>query len=376
MKTALITTTIHIPKNLEGYFANLQSNGNTDVITIVIGDNKSPAETGAYLAELSQKTGFEIDYWDVDRQRAWLKDLPELDALLPYNSVQRRNLAYLFAVEKGAENIITIDDDNFATDDDYLDGHGIIGQTVKLPVVTNSTGWFNTASLLVTDPVRPLFHRGFPICKRGIDETLTYGEQEGRVICNAGLWLGAPDACAMTHNDAPCDVTGFVPGFEGRLAVAHGTNMVLNSQNTAFHRDTLPAMFLMPMGGKCGHLEVGRYDDIWMGIFLKVIADHLGDLICAGKPLVKQIRNDHDLINDMLVEVPAQRITNTMTKTLPRVSLTGDDYGSCYVELIAQLRAGLSVDGYTAHEQEYMNGLYDGMETWAKISQGFLSSVD
>lgn len=375
MKTALITTTIHIPKNLEGYFDNLSKNGHTDVEAIVIGDMKSPPETKAYLAKLSEDSGFKIDYWDVERQRAWLKDLPELDKLLPYNSVQRRNLAYLLAVEGGAENIITIDDDNFATDDDYLGGHGIIGQTMKLPVVTSSTGWFNTASLLVTDPVRPLFHRGFPICKRGIDEQLTYGEHEGRVVMNAGLWLGAPDACAMTHNDAPCEVTGFRPGFEGRLAVAHGTNMVLNSQNTAFHRDTLPAMFLMPMGGKVGPLVVGRYDDIWMGIFLKVIADHLGDLLCAGRPLVKQIRNDHDLINDMLVEIPAQRITNTMTKTLTRVQLSGGDYGSCYLELIDQLRSALTVDGYTADEQSYLKGMYAGMETWARISDGFLSSV-
>jgi hypothetical protein len=289
--------------------------------------------------------------------------------------VQRRNLAYLLAVEGGAENIITIDDDNFATDDDYLGGHGIIGQTMKLPVVTSSIGWFNTASLLVTDPVRPLFHRGFPICKRGIDEQLTYGEHEGRVVVNAGLWLGAPDACAMTHNDAPCEVTGFRPGFEGRLAVAHGTNMVLNSQNTAFHRDTLPAMFLMPMGGKVGPLVVGRYDDIWMGIFLKIIADHLGDVLCAGRPLVKQIRNDHDLINDMLVEIPAQRITNTMTKTLPRIQLTGSDYGSCYLELIEQLRSALTVDGYTKDEQGYLTDMYAGMEVWARISDGFLSSV-
>lgn len=375
MKTALVTTTIHVPKNLEGYFDNLAAKGHRDVEAIVIGDLKSPPETARYLADLSQRCGYAVEYWDAARQRAWLEDVPELDRLLPWNSVQRRNLAYLLAVENGAENIITIDDDNFATEDDYLGGHGIIGQNVKLRAVASSTGWFNTASLLVTEPTRPLFHRGFPICKRGIDEQLTYSEQKGRVVANAGLWLGVPDACAMTHNDAPCEVTGFRPGFDGRLAVAHGTCMVLNSQNTAFHRDTLPAMFLMPMGGKVGPLVVGRYDDIWMGIFLKVIADHLGDQVCAGVPLVRQIRNDHDLINDMLVEIPAQRITNKLTKTIGRIELQGRDYGTCYLELIEQLRSALSVDGYTADEQSYLTDMYKGMEIWARISDGFLSSV-
>lgn len=375
MKTAIITTTIHVPVALEGYIDNLKANGYADVEFIVIGDNKTPTDAGPYLEKLSKSSGFAISYWDVERQKKWLADLPKLDKLIPYNSVQRRNLAYLQAVATGAEIIITIDDDNFATGDDFIGGHSITGKTEKLPVVASSTKWFNSSSLLITSPAKPLFHRGFPTSKRGIDETLTYGQHEGRVVVNAGLWLGVPDACAMSHLDSPADVVGFREGFEGRLAVAHGTNMVFNSQNTAFHRDTLPAMFLMPMGDKCGDLEVGRYDDIWMGIFMKVIADHLGDLICVGVPLVKQDRNEHDLFRDMLWEVPAQRITNTMCHTLERVKLTGSDYGSCYVELVDQLRKALTVDAYRDYEVEYLTEMYRRMDVWAEICTEFLKPV-
>ena len=139
MKTALITTTIHVPEAIDGYLANFAKNGHRDVEVVVIGDNKSPAETGDYLAGLAERTGYTIHWWDVARQKEWLKDLPELDQLLPYNSVQRRNLAYLQAVLIGAERIITVDDDNHATDDDFIGGHEVVGQCAAVPVVSSSS---------------------------------------------------------------------------------------------------------------------------------------------------------------------------------------------------------------------------------------------
>ena len=190
--------------------------------------------------------------------------------------------------------------------------------------------------------MRPLYHRGFPTSLRGRREPPIRGRARGRVVVNAGLWLDVPDADAMTHVDAPCSVTGFAPGFDGSAAVARGTQMVFNSQNTAFHRDLLPAMFLMPMGGRCGNLVVGRYDDIWMGICVKAIADHLGDYVTVGRPLVRQLRNEHDLLADMLVELPAQRITNKLVVSLARLELSGADYGACYLELVEHLVAALA----------------------------------
>lgn len=376
MKTALVTTTIHVPKALEGYLENFARNGfSADVDVVVVGDKKTPAEAERYCGELAAKSGYPIHFWNVARQQAWLKDLPELDALLPWNSVQRRNIAYLQGAVLGADNIITIDDDNHVTDDDYLGGHAVIGKSETLPSLSSPTGWFNSSHLLVTDPPKPLYHRGYPLCKRDPKEVLRSGQATGRVVVNAGLWLETADADAMSHLDAPCRVVGYRDGFDGRAAVAPGDHMVFNSQNTAFHRDTLPAMFLMPMGGRCGELVVGRYDDIWMGMFLKVIADHLGDLITVGRPLVQQLRNDHDLIQDALVEIPAQRISNTMTKTLDQIRLTGRDYASCYLELIAQLREGLARDGYSKAEQAYLSGMYDGMETWVRVCENFTSTA-
>jgi hypothetical protein len=375
MKTAIVTTTIRVPRVLENYVDNFKRHGHAPDAAefIVIGDLKSPSETGPFLAELAQRSGFAVHWWDAPRQRAWLGEQPELDRLLPWNSVQRRNLGYLQAALLGAETIVTIDDDNWTTDDDYLGGHALVGETRELATLGSSSGWFNSASLLTTEPARPLYHRGFPTGLRGRSATVPRARARGRVVVNAGLWLDVPDADAMTHVDAPCSVTGFAPGFDGCAAVAHKTQMVFNSQNTAFHRDLLPAMFLMPMGGLCGSLVVGRYDDIWMGIFVKQIADHLGDYVTVGRPLVRQIRNEHDLLADMLVELPAQRITNKLAQSLARVKLRGTDYAACYLELVEQLAAALPIDGYTEDERRYLAPVYAGMRAWVSIAQGCLT---
>lgn len=370
MKTALVTTTINIPRNIEGYLTNFATNGYTDdVEVIVIGDLKSPPETQKYLDDLQEQTGYPISYWGVDRQRQWLKELPKLDRLLPYNSVQRRNLGYLQATMNGAECIISIDDDNFATEQDYLGGHGIIGQVMSMEAVSSSSRWFNSGSILQTSPAKPLYHRGFPTSMRGVPEELSYSRIEGRFVVNAGMWLGTPDADAMSHLDCPVEVIGFRNGFEGRLAVAHGTNMVFNSQNTSFHRDLLPCLFLMPMGDKVGELVVGRYDDIWMSIFIKKIVDHMGDYVSVGIPFVRQERNDHDLLQDMLVEIPAMRITNKLIPTLDRIRVSGNDYHSCYAELVEQLRSEIPKDNFSVEEREYLDTMLNRMQSWSEICE-------
>ena len=376
MKTAIITTTIRVPRNLEGFLANAAAYGHRDIEAFVVGDNKTPAETGDFLARLTDETGYATHWWDVERQKKWLADLPELDRLIPWNSVGRRNLAYLLAAEAGAECIITVDDDNFAAGGDYFGAHALVGQTRELPLVASSNGWFNSSSLLATSPVRPLFHRGFPTNKRAPAPELTHSRGTGRVVANAGLWLGVADADAMSHVDAPTDVTGFAdPAFDGGLGVALGTMTVINTQNTAFHRDTLVPMYLDPLFVDCGPLTVGRYDDIWMGIFLKVLSDHLGDYVTVGLPWVRQDRNEHDLIQDMLWELPAQRITNTLVGTLEEVKLTGSDYGTCYLELIEELRRLVPGDPYSDDEKDFLARLLDRMEAWSRVAAGFLTAV-
>src|ERR1700694_3138692 len=110
MKLAIVTTTINVPQFLEDYCADFKLHNRTDVLFIVIADKKTPDEAKSYCQSLGERHGYEVEYYDVPRQRSYLSRFPELDAYLPYNSVQRRNIGMLRAYELGAHSLLTVDD--------------------------------------------------------------------------------------------------------------------------------------------------------------------------------------------------------------------------------------------------------------------------
>ena len=173
-KIKIVTTTIHIPVVLESYIENFQKYKHNNVDFVIIGDLKTPDKITEYLKKLL-KNGYQFDYWGVGRQKKWLEKFPKLDSLIPYNSIQRRNLGYLIAYENGADVIVTIDDDNFAiSGNDFLKGHSLVGETSSFLAVKSSTNWFNPCDLLELKSSRRIYHRGFPYSKRWKNEKYSY----------------------------------------------------------------------------------------------------------------------------------------------------------------------------------------------------------
>jgi hypothetical protein len=63
------------------------------------------------------------------------------------------------ALEKGADVIIAVDDDNIPLPEyDYIGEHGVVGKSLECNTVSSSSGWFNTCSLLQTDTGRRFYH--------------------------------------------------------------------------------------------------------------------------------------------------------------------------------------------------------------------------
>ena len=233
-KITIVTTTIHVPVVLESYIENFQKYEHNDVDFVIIGDLKTPSKITEYLRKIS-KSGYQIDYWDVNRQKKWLKQFPDLENLIPYNCVQRRNLGYLIAYQNGSDVIVTIDDDNFAVPEvDFVKGHGIVGETSSFLAVKSSINWFNSCDLLEIKPSRRIYHRGFPYSKRWQNEKYSYEERKGRVVVNAGLWLGNPDVDAVTHLEEPVEVVGWKEDFnqqhQQRVALANNTYSPFNTK--------------------------------------------------------------------------------------------------------------------------------------------------
>ncbi len=126
-KSAIVTTTIYVPKLLDAYAKDAQAHGHAPLF-VVVGDKKTPAETESYCADLAARTGLRVEYFSPVQQDEYLSKFPSLKEHLVWNSIQRRNVGMLYAYEEGCEQIVTIDDDNFLVTEDYLGAHKVAGE--------------------------------------------------------------------------------------------------------------------------------------------------------------------------------------------------------------------------------------------------------
>ena len=371
MNTGIVLTTINIPHVLETYIENCNCNGNSDVFFVVIGDKKTPDGIYDFIKSL-EKYNYDVFYLDIEAQENWLNRVPEFRTFLPYNSVERRNIGYLYAAEMGADVIISVDDDNIPLPQyDYIKCHGIVGQTVNCREVYSSTGWFNTCCLLKTEPERIFYHRGYPVSKRWLSDDLVYKNVKKRVVVNVGLWIKDPDVDTITRLEEPFSVEA-VKDPMSCLFVGANTMTPFNSQNTAFHIDVLPCLYLITFKQGTNETFLAnnysfRYDDIWMSYFMKKLIDHFNDAVNIGPPHVEQRRNEHDYFLDIRRETGPMELNEKLIDILNDIRLTGLTYHEAYKELTeALLRSATDTNRMGAHERQVVRDMCAGMKLWSE----------
>lgn len=366
MKTTIVTTTIYVPRALERYAENARFYGHQDVNFIVVGDKKTPVETRAFCDSITARY-YRCEYLDIEDQQAYLEPYPDLWRHLPFNCIQRRDIGLLKAWADGADVVITIDDDNWMLNHDFVRLHGVVGTQPELPAYDSSSGWFNVCSMLEEAHGTGFYHRGFPRAERWKEaEAFTsVAPLRRRVAVNAGLWLDDPDIDAMTRLERPIVVRGIRENAPQRFALHPGTWSPFNSQNTALAREVIAAYFLSPC--------VGRYDDIWPSYIVTRIANHLGDVIAYGLPLLRQKRNEHSLWKDLDDERIGMLLSDEFCATLRAIALRGTTYAECYRELAEKL-PGVWTPGakWTDAMRQAREGLLEGMAVWSAVFRSLL----
>jgi hypothetical protein len=331
----IVMTTINVPSLLEGYGDNFAKYGHLDEVDcLIVGDRKTPHAEVRALCEKQSKRGFRCEYWDLEAQAEYMKRFPEMDALIPFNSDQRRNIAYLAAAERGVELLAAVDDDNYARDDDWFAAHAITGTRLKCKTVASASRWYNPCRQMETVPPVEVYPRGQPYGKRHLPDDNRWSESEGRVAVNAGLWLLDPDVDSLTR----LTVNPRCPRItEPRVMCAPGTWAAINTQNTVFHRDTLPAFYFVPITGKVGGMVIERYGDIWAGFFLRKCIDQMDERVVYGIPGCDHKRNMHVLLKDLQLEYLAIQINEQLWEKLYDWKLSSRSYGGAYREIADHL---------------------------------------
>jgi hypothetical protein len=250
---------------------------------------------------------------------------------------------------------------------DFVGSHSVTGSVREITCYGSTSGWFNVCSFLDADDGALFYHRGYPQKSRWVEQEHFVAAQRcrRRIAVNAGFWLDNPDIDALTRMDRQPTVRGFKPGWDENVGLLPGTWSPFNSQNTALMRDVIPAYFLSPY--------VGRYDDIWAGYIVNRIAEHLGDCIAFGGPLVRQQRNPHDLWRDLDAERDGMILTDEFCAALRSIPLAGSSYHECFAEIAAGLPGAFpAAPGWTESQTGWRSRLIEGLQIWHGVFEGLM----
>ena len=296
MKIALCTTTIHVPHALK-----LMRKLSANVRFFVAGDKKTPKE--AYELVLS------MDNTSVcmpESAHGW-----KCGEAIGWNTIARRNIAFLEALKWGADIIYSWDNDNIPVGPDIFSPYGPIGQmrfsNFNGIQVSGADGWFDPGSLLIP----ATRHRGFPHARRPSKHASSV--VDARIGVAAGLIIGDPDIDATTRMELRPDIGAVhILGSAGVVVDPH-TWTIWNSQNTAVVRELIPSWFMAP--------GCGRHDDIFASIVVQRVMRERGYHAHFGPPFTFQQRNEHDLLVDLRAEIDGMSNVTKMVDLLDSILL-------------------------------------------------------
>lgn len=309
------------------------------------------------------------------RERAeWFKTrftsrLDEFQAVIPEKCHAETSFGFLVAYENDATLVVEVDDDVAAVSTQRLvAGHqrNLLGEHGV--TVTSPHGWYNTLdNLRLGSPLR-LYPRGHPYAPDCRARATTLSEHGGRCILNMGLWRGAPDFDALTiayHGglDGVCGIRAATNRRE-KVIVGSGTYFAVCSMNTAFLPRITPAFYQLYMN----HLGIDRFDDIWSGLFLKRVADQLGDQACLGAPLVYHDKRPRDTFHDLAKELEGMMINEALWREVDHASLEGSNYTDAYCSLIEALEPRVSSIARQHRHEKFLRMQLAKMRTWTEIT--------
>ncbi|MBI5530078.1 MAG: DUF288 domain-containing protein [Candidatus Doudnabacteria bacterium] len=282
----IIVTTINpATKGLLKFAQNKEYN------LVIVGDKKSPSSYNL-LAE----------YLNVEKQKDLFGDFSES---LPYNHYSRKNLGYLFAINKGADIIAESDDDNIP-----YSSWGIVPKQEKFNFIS-SPRFPNVYKEFTKEFVWP---RGLPLDLILSKDKNKKVKKAGEVLIWQGLADGSPDVDAIYRLVLGKNIT-----FKKNAVLALNKQVVsaFNSQNTIWKKKAFPFLYLP-------HTVTFRYTDILRSFVAQFgiwqMNGHLGFL----SPTVKQERNIHNLLRDFKDEVPMYNTFYEVVEILSNCVLKGE----------------------------------------------------
>jgi hypothetical protein len=248
--------------------------------------------------------------------------------IIPRRTDCVRSFGYYKAYASEVDMIVTLDDDCYPESDGFLLQH-----YEKLNHPARESAWVPTG--------RGPFPRGIPYHNLN---------RASECVLNHGLWNKVPDFDAITQ----LANVRFSQAFEPlEQVVPKGAFFPMCGMNLAFKPEMTPAMYFLLMGKDW---PFDRFGDIWCGVFLKKICDHLGFAIRSGAPRIEHQRASNVWTN-LRKEIPGYEVNESLWQAVDSIILTKSTVRECYRDLAEKL----SLTG------EYWDRLRSAMNVWADL---------
>jgi len=317
----------------------------------------------------SHKLHVPLRYYGPKEREEWFKQrfgfpYKKYLSVIPQRAHAETSFGFLVAYEENPGMVIELDDDVIpAKHYDLVRSHKENLFNAGGNFVSSPCKWYNTMENLQLNINNKVFPRGHPYHPDARNQKLSWASEGTLCVLNMGLWLGQPDLDALTilywsGLDGRCHIEG-KDIKRDKVVVDKGTYFAVCSMNTAFVPKIIPAFYQLYMN----LLGIDRFDDIWSGIILKRIADHLGDKVCLGKPLVYHDKRKRDTFEDLEKELEGMIINEMLWKIIDSLELHGKNYHDAYSSLIDGLKKDLDKFKHHSH-RKFMDVQVRKMNLW------------
>ena len=340
----VITPTVRNPGFIEAYVRNAEENGfDTDRLFVLMVTEDFCDTDG--MRALLDRLGVEGAVFGGKERDAWYEErgVGAYSDVVPSASHAETSFGLLYLWDRpGFEYGVFLDDDTAPHPDfDFFGTHlDQLGTRRTVEHVSSDERWVNV--LYQNADEHGLYPRGYPYS--AMDETIeTETKETGEIVASQGLWTNVPDLDAVRilmdgDLNGQAQTRTKAGDFERDFVAGSGNYLTVCSMNLAFRREVIPAFYQLPMDDN--EWDVGRFDDIWSGVFLKRACDVLGKRIYNGRPLCEHNKAERSTFDDLHNEVAGLELNEHLWELIDDAGSDATDYAGVYDAMADQLAEG------------------------------------
>jgi hypothetical protein len=329
----VVVPTIRNPDCVRAYVDNAREHDfDTDRLHFVL-VTEDFCDTDAMAAMLDE-LGVSGEVFDGTRRSQWFEGhgLGEYDHLIPAASHAQTSFGLLYLWASDFPYCVFIDDDTLPHEDHDFFGRHLENLQFEgeIEAVASDENWVNVLYQNVEE--HGLYPRGYPYS--AMDESREVTETEVTdVVASQGLWTNVPDLDAVRilmdgDLQGQAQTRTSTDDYDGDFVAAEGNYLTVCSMNLAFRREVVPAFYQCPMDDN--PWEVGRFDDIWSGLFLKRACDVLDKHIYNGAPLCEHNKAPRSTFGDLTNEVSGLELNEHVWELVDDAGGDADDYAGVF----------------------------------------------